>query len=499
MEQSSLKSSTVQARQIRSQFVNNEHYLSYELGQAVKKLPSLYTRLLAGGISLIVLGSISWAYFSQVDEVAVAQGKLVPSDQMRPVRSLGEGTIREVKVTSGDRVDRDDLLIERDSTYTQTEIDRLEKSAQLIREDIARLEAERTGIRTAGVSLQDQLLAARLQDFEARRAAAIAEAKRQQAVMEKAKIQRTRLQENLANAKTNLANAKTNLVNAKSLFYGTQASLEIARNEERALESLLAPGAIPKLQYLRSQDRVLKTEAEVTKAKDEMTRASNSIIEAQDKVISLEKDLAAQKEEIRQAQQAYQGAQNEANRLASERQSEILARLNHRREELTTIEGELAQARKRLEKEFIKAPIGGIVYNIKASAGPVQTGEELLSILPEGEEVILEVNVLNRDIGFIAKGMPVKVKIATFPFQEFGTVNGEVMDISADAILDENLGLIFPVKVQLDRHSIEIHGQEVDLVPGMGATGEIVTRKKSILSFLIEPVARRLSEAFSVR
>lgn len=499
MEQSSLKCSTVQARQIRHQFVSNEHYLSYELGQAVKKLPSLYTRLLAGGISLIVLGSISWAYFSQVDEVAVAQGKLVPSDQMRPVRSLGEGTIREVKVTAGDRVTQNDLLIERDSTYTETEIERLEKSAQLIREDIARLEAERTGITTAGVSLQDQLLAARLQDFEARRAAAIAEANRQQAVMEKAKIQRTRLQENLANAKTNLANAKTNLVNAKSLFYGTQASLEIARNEEKALKSLLAPGAIPKLQYLRSQDRVLKTEAEVTQAEDEMTRASNSIIEAQDKVISLEKDLAAQKEEIRQAQQAYHGAKNQANRLASERQSEILVRLNQRREELTTIEGELAQARKRLEKEFIKAPVGGIVYNLKATVGPVQTGEELLSILPEGEKVILEVNVLNRDIGFIAKGMPVKVKIATFPFQEFGTVNGEVTDISADAIMDENLGLIFPVTVQLNRHSIQVHGQEVDLVPGMSATGEIVTRKKSILSFLIEPVARRLSEAFSVR
>lgn len=499
MQQSSLQSSIVQVRQNRHQFVSDEHYLSYELGQAVKKLPSFYTRLLAGGISLIVLGTISWAYFSQVDEVAVAQGKLVPSDQMRPVRSLAEGTIREVRVEAGDLVAQDDLLIERDSTYTQTEIDRLEKSTQLIREDIARLEAERTGVGIAGVSLQDQLLAARLQDFEARRAAAIAEANQQQAVMEKAKIQRTRLQENLANANTNLANANTNLVNAQSIFDQTQASLKIARQEERALESLLSSGAIAKLQYHRSQDRTLQAETELTRAKDEMTRASNSIIEAQDKVISLEKDLAAQKEEIRQAQQAYYGAQNEANRLASERQSEILSGLNQRREELTTIEGELAQARKRLEKEFIKAPVSGIVYNVKASAGPVQTGEELLSILPEGEEVILEVNVLNRDIGFIAKGMQVKVKIATFPFQEFGTVDGEVTDISADAILDENLGLIFPVKVKLNQHSIKVHAQEVDLVPGMGATGEIVTRKKSILSFLIEPVARRLSEAFSVR
>ena len=499
MQQSSLHSSPVQARQIRHQFVSDERYLSHELGQAVKQLPSLYTRLLAGGISLLVLGTISWAYFSEVDEVAVAQGKLVPSDQMRPVRSLGEGSIRQVKVEAGDRVAKDDLLIERDSTYTQTEIDRLEKSVRLIREDLARLEAERAGVGTAGVSLQDQLLAARLQDFEARRAAAIAEANRHQAVMEKAKIQRTRLQENLANARINLTNAQTQMTNAQTIYEQIQASLALAHEEEQSLKVLLAPGAISKLRYLDAKNKVIRTQAESTRAQSEIAVAKDKITEAQDKMISLEKDLAAQSEEIRQAQQAYQVAQTEAARLDSERQSEILARLNQRREELTTIEGELAQARKRLEKEFIKAPISGIVYNVKASAGPVQTGEELLSILPAGEEVVLEVNVLNRDIGFIAQGMPVKVKIATFPFQEFGTVDGEVADISADAILDEKLGLVFPVKVQLDQHSIKVHAQEVDLVPGMAATGEIVTRQKSILSFLIEPVARRLSEAFSVR
>ena len=131
--------------------------------------------------------------------------------------------------------------------------------------------------------------------------------------------------------------------------------------------------------------------------------------------------------------------------------------------------------------------------------GPVQGGEELLSILPEGEELILEANALNRDIGFIAKGMRVKVKLATFPFQEFGTIEGEVVDISADAIADEQLGLVFPVKVKLQQQSIQVNGEQIDLVPGMSATGDIVTRQKSILSFLIEPVASRLSEAFSVR
>ncbi len=119
--------------------------------------------------------------------------------------------------------------------------------------------------------------------------------------------------------------------------------------------------------------------------------------------------------------------------------------------------------------------------------------------MPEGKELILEANALNRDIGFITKGMRVQVKLTTFPFQEFGTIDGEVVDISADAIADEQLGFIFPVKVKLKQQFILVNGEQIDLVPGMAATGDIVTRQKSILSFLIEPVARRLSEAFSVR
>ena len=493
------KLSTIQSRQIKQQFVAEDRYLSYELGQAVKKLPPLYTRFLAGGISLLLLGTLSWAYFSKVDEVAVAQGKLVPSQQMRPVRSLDAGSIIEVKVKAGDRVEKDEILIERDSTLTKTDIARLKKSAQLIEEDLSRLDAERKGVTTVGVSLQDQLLAARLQDFEARRTSALAEANRQKAAMEKAKIQHTRLQENLANARINLTNAQSQLANAQTIYQQTLASLDIAREEEQSLRALLPPGAIAKLRYLDAKNRVIRTEAELTRAESEITATKDKMTEAENKIISLEKDLAAQTEEIMEAQQAYYAAQSTAARLTSERQSEIIARLNQRQEELTKIEGELARAEKNLGKDIIKAPVAGTIYNIKASSGPVQGGEELLSILPEEEELILEANALNRDIGFIAKGMRVKVKLATFPFQEFGTIDGEVVDISADAIPDEKLGLIFPVKVKLKQQFILVNGEQIDLIPGMSATGDIVTRQKSILSFLIEPVARRLSEAFSVR
>ena len=499
MRSSILASSPAKSRQVRQQFANPEDYLSYELGKAVQELPPLYTRLLAGSISLLVFGAIAWANFSKVDEVATAPGELIASTQVRPVRTLGEGTIRAVTVSEGDRVQKGDVLIERDPSLPQVEVDRLAKSSALIRQDLGRLEAERTGKAIAGTDLQDQLLTSRAQNFEARRAAAISEANRQVAVINEAKVRQSRLQENLANAKSNLTNANTKLVNAKSMLVKAKSILANAEKREQALRTLLVDGATPRLEYLSAQDRVFQAQAGVTTSSDGITNAQDKVIEAQDKVTSIEKDIAAQAQQIRQAEQAYQAARNQAANLASERQSEILTQLNKRREEQTTVEGELEQAKKQRERETISAPVAGTIYNVKATQGPVQAGEELLSILPDGEELLLEVKVLNRDIGFIREGMKAKVKMATFPFQEFGTIDGEVVKVSPNAIVDKELGLVFPTRIRLNQHSIQVRGQNVVFTPGMSATGEIVTRKKSVLTFLIEPVTRRFGEAFSVR
>ncbi|MBD2504376.1 HlyD family efflux transporter periplasmic adaptor subunit [Anabaena azotica] len=495
----SLLANAAQARQTKQQFARPEDQLSYELGKAVKELPPVYTRLLAGTISLVVFGAIAWAGLSEIDEVAVAQGELIASSQVRPVTSLGDGVIKIIKVKEGDRVTKDQVLIQRDPDLKQTDVTRLGQSTKLIQEDLRRLEAERLGGQSTGTQIQDELLKARLKDYQARQAAAEAEAGRQRALIDQAKVRLLRLQENVVNARTSVANAKTNLLNAKSISTQVQDNLKIAQNREENLRTLITPGAVPRVDYLEAKERLGRAQAEITRSKDEVINAQNRLTEAEDKVTSLERDMAAQAQEIRQAEQAYQAAKNQAQRVASERQSEILTEMNKRKEELTNVAGQFEQAKKQKDGETIKAPVAGTIYKIKATKGPVQAGEELLSILPEGEDILLEVKVLNRDIGFIRKGMRAKVKMATFPFQEFGTVEGEVVQVSPNATVDKELGLVFPTRIKLNQHSVSVRGQEVGFTPGMAATGEIVTRKKSILTFIMEPVTRRFSEAFSVR
>lgn len=458
-------SSPAQSRQMRQRLATPDESLSYELGKAVQELPPLYTRLMAGSVTLLAFGTIAWAHFSKVDEVAVAQGELIPSTQVRPVRSLNGGNIQQVFVKEGSVVRKGQPLVEVEPQRTkviEAEISRLEKQSRLIDEDIARLEAERTGNINAGTALQDEFLAARLKAFDEQQAAATAEANQQAAAISEAQARLSRLQENLINARENLKNA---------------------REQEKGLRTLLTDSAVPRLEYIRAKDNVTN---------------------AEDKVVSLQKEIDAQQERIRQSEQGYQAANSKAQGLGSQRQSEILTQLTKRREELAAARGQLEQSRREREKSKVEAPFDGIVYSIKATKGPVQDGEELLSILPKGEDVVLEVKVLNRDIGFVQAGQKAKVKIATFPFQEFGIVDGEVIKVSPNAIVEkdangQSLGPVFPTRIRLERTTINVKGKPVELTPGMAATGEIVTRQKSILTFLVEPVTRRFNEAFSVR
>ena len=495
----SLAANAAQARQTKQQFAKPEDQLSYEVGKAVQELPPLYTRVLAGTLSLIVFGAIAWANFSEIDEVAVAPGELIASTQVRPVTSLGGGYIVDVKVEEGDHVTKDQVLIQRDTDLKQTDVTRLAQSAKLITEDLQRLEAERIGTTITGTKLQDELLESRLSDYQARQEVAESEANRQLAVIAQIKERQQRLQENLVNAQTSFENAQANVANAESVVVEVDKNIAIAQEREENLSTLIAPGALPRIDYLEAQERLNRAKTEMTRAKDEVINANNRVTESQDRIASLKREIAAQDQEIRQAEQAYQGIRQQAQRLKSERQSEILTQIKQRQEELTNINGQLEQARKQQAGETIKAPVTGTIYKIKATQGPVQGGEELLSILPAGEEILLEVKVLNRDIGFIRPGMTAKVKMATFPFQEFGTVEGKVVQISPNAVVDQEMGLVFPTRIQLNQHSVNVRGEEVAFTPGMSANGEIVTRQKSILTFIIEPVTRRFSEAFSVR
>ncbi|MBH8555786.1 HlyD family efflux transporter periplasmic adaptor subunit [Nostocaceae cyanobacterium CENA357] len=397
-----LDSSPAQSRQTREQFANPDVYLDYELGKAVQALPPLYTRLVGVILSAAVFSVIAWAGLSKVDEVAQTHGKLIPGEEVQPVRSPSSGKIKLVnpaKVKEGQHVQKDDVLIALDSESSLADIERLNNQAQLIRQDIQR-------VSKAGDESQ-----------------------------------------------------KARIKGAEIELSGLRKQLAFSKSKANRLRRIV--GAITRIE----------------------------VENAQQEVRDLETKIAAKQQEIQQLKQNYHTG--------------LLSDLSKRREELQSVERQLKQAQFQRQQQVILAPITGRIYNIRVnpSQGIVQSGEELLSILPEGKEPLLEVDLPNQYRGFVDENMNAKVKIDAFPYQEYGVIEGTVVYVSPYAVVkDKNLGKeVYPTRIKLHQVTIRTRGQDKLLTPGMEATGEFVMRQKSILSLLIEPVTRKFDEVFSIK
>lgn len=250
-----------------------------------------------------------------------------------------------------------------------------------------------------------------------------------------------RLQEHEANIARQLSVIAEN----QALVTGMRQNLNHAVDKQKRLDTLCVEGALPRLDCLDARDRVATLQAEIS----------------------------AKHQQVNQAKQ-------ELYRLEADRKSEILA---------LTYQG------------TIESPVNGTVYNIKVdeSGVAVQAGDEVLSILPDGQELILKAKLLNQDKGFVHPGMKVKVKLTTFPYQEFGTLDGTVEEISPNAVEDQKLGQVFPVHIKLHQHSVHVQAEDKPLTPGMDARAELITRRRTILSYLFDPIILNWDDAFSAR
>ncbi len=501
----SMSASPAQSRQIKQQLAVPEESLSYELGKAVQELPPLYTRILSGAIGLFTLGTIGWAYFSQVEEVAVTQGKLLPSSEVRPIRATNVGGVSSTRVKEGDKVTKDQILVEMDPGSVETSVEGLEKEVAKLKSEVARLEVENQGGIGSGTAEQQQLNASRQRELQAKQDGALSESARKKEAISEQISRRDRLEEARRSAASKKLSDEAALVQSELALASAKEGLAQAQERAARFSKLENTGAVSNVNVIDARERLASANQAVAQASQQRIAAQNAIDQAASEVISMEQEMQAQDSRIIQAQQDFQSSISTVQGLQPQRQSEVLTQLNARRTDLTTKMADLEVAKKqKSEREVVKSPFDGTVYNVKVTQGPVQQGEELLSILPQDQDLVMEVKVLNQDIGFVGPGKRAKVKLTAFPYQEFTVIEGEVLSISPDAVVerDENgreLGPVFLAKVKLNRSSVMVRGEEKPLTPGMTGTADIVTRKKSILSFLIEPITKKFDEAFSAR
>jgi multidrug efflux pump subunit AcrA (membrane-fusion protein) len=163
---------------------------------------------------------------------------------------------------------------------------------------------------------------------------------------------------------------------------------------------------------------------------------------------------------------------------------------------ISRLQSEIAAAELSLQHTTITAPVSGLVTTLDVrSAGVVlQAGQTVATIAPTGARLLAEARVPNKDIAFIEKGLPAKLKFDAFPFQDYGTVEGTVVEVSPDAQLDKDLGSFYKVTIAPKQTSIAAKGRNIPLRPGLALTAEIVTERKSILNLILEPFRKLKSE-----
>ena len=193
--------------------------------------------------------------------------------------------------------------------------------------------------------------------------------------------------------------------------------------------------------------------------------------------------------------------EQEKNSFISEFKDTKYQELLNLKKELRNLQSEINAIKFQNQKQSIISPTDGYVAKlmINTIGGVVSPAEKLISIVPKDSPLIVKVNVLNQDIGFIKKDMNSKIKIDTFSFQKYGFFEGKIINVGNFSIDDEKLGPVYEVKIEANGKTISVEGHERYLEAGMSVTAEIKVGKRRVIEFFIYPIIQYLDEGLSVR
>jgi hemolysin D len=214
-----------------------------------------------------------------------------------------------------------------------------------------------------------------------------------------------------------------------------------------------------------------------------------------------EGELATQRSRASEIHAAVRESLAQRQALITETRRQLLDDWSEGRQKAATLEQELVKAQSRLQLTRLTAPIDGTVQQLAVHTigGVVTPAQILMLVVPQQQRVEIEALLENKDVGFVHPEQPVEIKLETFPFTRYGTIQGTVTHISRDAITDEKRGLLYLAKIRLAKNTVNVDDHEEPIVPGMSATAEIKTGKRSVIEYFLSPVLQYKSESLRER
>jgi adhesin transport system membrane fusion protein len=394
------------------------------------------------GFALFLL----WAMLAQVDEVTAGQGRVIPSSKVQLIQAAEPTTISELLVRSGQRVRRGQLLARLDDTQSTSALGQIEAETKSLTERAARLQGEGTNTASSVGGDEAALSAVRRQALSSRVSAlrASAEQRRREAA------------------------------EANATISSLQGSLALAQKQVGMLEPLAAKNIVPQTELLTARREVIDLQGRIAAAREQASRANAAVSEA-----------------LAQANEAQFSFRQEA--------------LNERsqiNQKIAVNEESLRGARGRVDKSELRSPVDGVVNDVQVTTigGFVQAGEKVMEVVPMGDKLLVETRVKPSDIAFIKVGDQALVKVTAYDFSTYGGLDGRVVQVSADSIYEETTReAYFSVIVETSRSYVASQGRKLPITPGMMTDTQIITGRKSVLSYLLKPVMKARSDALRER
>ena len=424
--------------------------------------PSPLRRMLIWIIFSIVIFFFTWSYFGRVEIVAEARGKIIPDGRVKVVQPMEEGIVRAILVQEGQHVEEGEVLIDLDPTIKQADVESQGSSLRLQYLDRERL-VEEFESRNPGESLSQLVKKEEGDDSPVLIA--------MQARLKAARESEYKTKE--ASQQLVIAQRKSGLAAAKAALIKLKRACSIVEEQEASLKELYESGFAARMEWREKEKELL----------------------------TLQQDLEVQKKQVQTAIDSLKEANKTLESLMHEHDKLILTELVERERSIVSTEGEVTKARKRAELERLVSPVSGTVHGLNAYTigGIVKPAEDVVSVVPDGTLLVVEVMVLNKDIGFIKVGQETEVKLDTFPFQKYGTIRGKVIHLSPDAIEDEKLGPIYKMRSSIEKTIMHVDNRYVPVAPGMSASVEIKTGDRRVIEFFLSPIIKYARESLTLR
>lgn len=434
--------------------------------QETPPLPA--SRYILWAIVLLFAIAVAWACIGEVDIVGVAHGKIVPSGRVKIIQPLETGVVRNIFVKEGEHVETGQPLIELDTTLTGADRASIKEQQLALKLDRARL---RTILDTVGSGRA----ASNNQSAESDLFSELTEASPNQIRLQKERIKsqlnQFQAQVEALNDEKRQRDAERNAVAQR--IQQLDATVPLITERAKSLEGLVAKDMVPRMQWLElEQERI-----EQVKERDVQRNTLDSLGAA---IANINQRLAAQKAEF---------------------EDQLLTELAEVENRIAAFEQEKVKAEERVRLQKLAAPVTGKIHQLTVHTigGVVTPAQELMHVIPDEEPIEVEAWIPNKDIGFVHEGQEAEIKVETFPFTKYGTIDAEVINVSNDATPDENLGLVYAARVKMFKTVMQVEDKTVNLTPGMAVTVEVKMGKRRLIEFLMSPLLKYKDESVRER